>query len=127
MSDLFSTVAENYPFISHITYGNTEFIGIIQNKDKLITSVYDFSKILSTKDKEMFLDLGETWWWESNRMIPINIFLRSKWDPFRHTLTTLNSKDCDIIHGPYVSLSEISAKRIKRTNIQLVRRVRPKS
>lgn len=125
MDDLFLKIADKYPFISHMTYGGNEFIGIVQNKDKMITSVYDFSKLTDTEQKTMFLELGDQWWWESNRQIPINIFLKSTWEPFRHTLVTLISKDCEILNGPYVSLSEISAKRIKRTNIQLVRRVKP--
>lgn len=126
MSELFTKIAKKYPFISHISYGESEFIGIIQNKDKSITSIYDYSKLNSIEDKDLFIKLGDVWWWESNRQIPINIFLKSSWEPFKYTLTTLNSKDCEIINGPYVSLSEISSKRIKRTNIQLIRRVRPK-
>lgn len=126
MEDLFTKIAKKYPFISHITYGGNEFIGIIQNKDKLITSVYDYSKVPDKELKTLFLELGDQWWWESNRQIPINIFLKTAWEPFKECLMTLNSKDCDIINGPYVSLSEISAKRIKRTNIQLVRRVKPR-
>ncbi len=125
--DLFAKIAERYPFISHLTYGGGEYVGIIQNKDKMITSLYDYSKLKSLEEKRLFLELGDTWWWESNRMIPINIFLKENWEPVKHCLTTLNSKDCDIVSGPYVSLAEISAKRIKRTNIQLVRRVKPKS
>lgn len=126
MEDLFSKIADKYPFISHLTYGGNEFVGIVQNKDKLITSVYDYSKIGDLAMKTLFLELGEQWWWESNRQIPINIFLKSSWDPFKECLMTLNSKDCEIINGPYVSLSEISMKRIKRTNIQLVRRIKPR-
>jgi len=124
-ANLFAKIAKKYPFISHITYGGNEFIGIIQNKDKMITSLYDYSKIKSMEEKTSFIELGDTWWWESNRQIPINIFLKNLWD-FKDVLVTMNSKDCDIINGPYVSLSEISSKRIKRTNIQLVRRVKPK-
>lgn len=126
MNDLFKKIAEKYPFISHLTYGGNEFIGIIQNKGKAITSIYDFSKLSTTEEKTRFLELGDTWWWESNRQIPINIFIKEDFQPFRAILTTINSKDCEIINGPYVSLSEISSKRIKRTNIQLVRRVKPR-
>ena len=124
--DLFAKISTKYPFVSHITYGGNEFVGIIQNKDKMITSLYDYSKIKTLEEKMLFLELGAIWWWESNRQIPINIFLKSSWEQFKYILVTMNSKDCDLINGPYVSLSEISAKRIKRTNIQLVRRVKPK-
>lgn len=124
--NLFAKIASKYPFISHLTYGGAEYIGIIQNKDKMITSIYDYSKLKTLEEKQIFLELGDTWWWESNRQIPINIFLKNEWEPFKYILVTMNSKDCDIINGPYISLSEISAKRIKRTNIQLVRRVKPR-
>ena len=124
--DLFGKIATRYPFISHLTYGGNEFIGIIQNKDKTITSLYDYSKIKTLDEKKKFLELGDSWWWESNRQIPINIFLKAEWEDFKYIATTMSSKDCEILNGPYVSLAEISTKRVKRTNIQLVRRVKSK-
>jgi len=66
--------------------------------------------------------LGETWWWESNRKIPINIFLKKDFTYFKPTLVTLTSKDINIVHGPVVRLEDISKKRIKRRTIQLMRR-----
>jgi hypothetical protein len=69
-----------------------------------------------------FLKLGETWWWESNRKIPINIFLKKDFVYFRPTVVTLSSKDIKIVHGPVVRLEDISKKRIKRRTIQLMRR-----
>ena len=126
MSDLYAKITEKYPFISHITYGNLEYVGIIQNKDNTITSIYDYEKIKDDELKKIFLELGDIWWWESNRQIPINIFLKKEWAIFKVILTTFNSKDCEIVNGPYVSLSEISQKRVKRRSIQLVRRVTPK-
>ena len=74
------------------------------------------------REKELFLSLGETWWWESNRKLPINIFLKGDFRYFRSTLVTLNSKDIQIVEGPTVKLSEISKKRVKRRTIQLVRK-----
>jgi len=124
IKDLFNKITEHYPFISRLEYGKEEYIGIIQNKDKLITSFYDYSKINNSDEKKKFLELGDIWWWESNRQIPINIFLKEDWEPFSYTLMTVNSKNCDILNGPYVSLSEISVKRVKRTNIQLIRRTK---
>jgi hypothetical protein len=69
-----------------------------------------------------FLKLGQTWWWESNRQIPINIFLKKDFNYFRSTLVTLASKDIKIMHGPVVKLDDISKKRVKRKTIQLMRR-----
>lgn len=68
--------------------------------------------------------MGETWWWESNRKIPINIFLKKEMQLFRYMIKTFNSKDVDLVFGPVVNLSEIAEKRIKRKSIQLVRTIK---
>ena len=70
-----------------------------------------------------FLQLAESWWWESNRMVPINVFLKTEWAMFRPTLKTLNSKDVDIKFGPHLSLKEIALRKGKRRSITLVRKV----
>ena len=99
-----------------------EFVGIVQNQDQHVTSFYDYGRIMQPQDKMRYLKCGEIWWYESNRKIPINIFLKGDFRYFRPTLVTLNSKDVEIVHGPTVKLSEISKKRVKRRTIQLVRR-----
>jgi E3 ubiquitin-protein ligase DOA10 len=63
------------------------------------------------------------WWWESNSLIPINVFLKAEWVPFRTVVKTMNSKDVEIKFGPQVSLKEIAAKRSKRRSITLVRKL----
>lgn len=114
---------DHYPFLSYITYGGNEYIGVIQNLDDVITSIYDYSSIRSTEDKRLYLELGEVWWWESNRMVPINIFLKADWAAFRFTLKTFNSKDVELKYGPAVNLKESIQKRSKRRSITLVRRI----
>ena len=66
---------ENFPFISVLNHVDQEYVGIIINQDHQITSMYDYSLIRTDKEKSRFIELGEVWWWESNRQIPINIFL----------------------------------------------------
>ena len=123
MEDAVKKLLDQYPFLSYLTYGGNEYIGIIQNSDEIITTIYDFA-ILKTRDqKQEFLSRAESWWWESNRLIPINVFLKNDWTPFKAILETFNSKDVVILHGPHVSLKEISAKRSKRRSITLVRKV----
>ena len=112
-----------YPFISYITYGGNDYIGIVQNSDEIITTIYDFGSLKDEALKKMFLDLGETWWWESNRLIPINVFLKRDWVIFKTCLRTMNSKDVEIKMGPYVSLKEMATKRSKRKSITLVRTI----
>jgi len=119
---LLKDIEENYPFISIATYGGAEYVGIIVNQDQHVTSMYVYTSLKSEIHKQVFLDLGEIWWWESNRMIPINIFLRTEFDPFQYALMTMNSKDVKITTGPCVNLGNLSVKRIKRKSVQLVRK-----
>ena len=118
-----TAILESYPFLSHITYGGNEYIGIIQNVDDFITTIYDYGAIRTLDERTQFLDLGSQWWWESNRLIPINVFLKNEWSPFRGCLKTMNSKDVEIQFGPQVSLKEMANKRSKRRSITLVRRL----
>lgn len=122
MNEIFETLKNKFPFLSLIRKGDLEYVGIIQNQDGQVTTFYDYGRIMLPSDKIKFLRLGETWWWESNRKIPINIFLKKDFSYFRPTLVTLSSKDIKIVHGPVVRLEDISKKRIKRRTIQLMRR-----
>lgn len=115
---------KNFPFISCLKYGDKEYIGIIINWDNSVVSIYDLSIISSQETKNHFLSMGETWWWESNRKIPINIFLKNEMKIFRQYIKTFNAKDTELLFGPTVNLSEIAEKRIKRKSIQLVRSVK---
>ncbi len=122
MNEIFKTLRDKFPFLSLIRKGDMEFVGIVQNQDNSVISFYDYGRLMSPQDKMRFLKCGEIWWYESNRKLPINIFLKGDFRYFRTTLVTLNSKDIQIVEGPTVKLSEISKKRIKRRTIQLVRK-----
>jgi len=115
-------IKENYPYISVVTYGGNEYVGIIANQDQHITTMYVFTQLISEDDKRQFLEIGETWWWESNRMIPINIFMREEMERFKHTLIVMNSKDVKVTIGPCVNLNNLTIKRVKRKNVQLLKR-----
>jgi hypothetical protein len=115
-------IEENYPFISVVTYGGSEYVGIITNQDQFVTSMLVYSNLRSLKEKKKFLELGETWWYESNRLIPINIFLRREIDLIKYCMITMNSKDVKISLGPTVNISNLAVKRVKRKNVQLIRR-----
>ena len=122
-NDFINKLAEKYPFITLCVYASTEYVGIIQNQDDAITTIYDFGAIADADLKRHFLELANVWWWESNRSIPINIFLKGDWDVFRPYLKTFTNKDLEVLHGPICSLSEMSRKKSKRKSITLVRRV----
>lgn len=115
---------KNYPFITCVKSNDVEYVGVIINFDSYIASIYDISMIKTDEDRKNFLELGEVWWWESNRKLPINIFLKKEMQIFKYAIKTFNSKDTELIFGPLVNLSEIAEKRIKRKSIQLVRTVK---
>ena len=121
--EIFTKLADKYPFITLCVYAAQEYVGIIQNRDDIITTIYDFGSINNLDNKKQFLELANIWWWESNRSIPINIFLKQDWDPFKITLRTFINKDLEILHGPVCSLSDMARKKSKRKSITLVRRM----
>jgi hypothetical protein len=118
----YQNLLEDFPFLTLVAYGGNEYVGIIQNVDNHLASMYNFETIKNLDDKKEFLDLGEEWWWGTNRLIPINIIFKSRWEKYRPTLISFSLKDFVVIHGPIVSLSNIVQRRSKRRNIQLVRK-----
>jgi hypothetical protein len=121
--EIYEKLNEKYPFITLCVYSSQEYVGIIQNRDDAITTMYDFGSIVNLEVKQLFLELANIWWWESNRSIPINIFLKKEWEPFKPYIRTFANKDLEILHGPVCSLAEIARKKSKRKSITLVRRM----
>ena len=119
---LLKDIENNFPYISVVTYGGNEYVGIIANQDQYITSMYVYTMLKTAREKEAFLELGDAWWWESNRMIPINIFLRNEIQPFSYAVMTMNSKDVRVSIGPCVNLNNLAIKRVKRKSVQLVKK-----
>ena len=115
-------IEEKFPFLSVVTYGGNEYIGIINNQDAFITSMYIYTDLRSDSDRAKFVELGEVWWWESNRMIPINIFLQKDMEQFKYIMMTMNSKDVKVTLGPTVNLNRLSVKRVKRKSVQLLKK-----
>lgn len=113
----------NFPFISVVNHVDKEYVGIIINQDANITSMYDYESLKTEDEKKRLLELGDAWWWESNRQIPINIFLSREIQDFRYAIKNFNTKDTKVILGPVTSLNDIIVKRIKRKSITLVRKV----
>lgn len=113
---------ENFPFISVLRHVDKEYVGIIINQDAQITSLYDYAYLKSEEEKAKFLELGEVWWWESNRQIPINIFLLREIAPFKYAIKNFSTKDVKVLIGPCTSLNDIIVKRVKRKSITLVRK-----
>ena len=117
-------IETNFPFISVVQYGGQEYVGIIINQDQYVTSMYVYTDLRSPKEQKALLELGEIWWWESNRLIPINIFLRKEVEKFKYSIMTMNSKDVKVTVGPTVNLNNMSIKRVKRKNVQLIKKIK---
>lgn len=122
-NEFFKKLSELHPFITVCSYAGQDYVGIVQNRDDVVTTIYDYGSILDQMMREKFLELGDVWWWESNRLVPINMFLKDDWSIFRPFLRTFNNKSLTIIHGPTCSMLELSRKRSKRKSITLVKRM----
>lgn len=122
-NEFFKKLSENHPFITVCSYANQDYVGIVQNRDDVVTTIYDYGAIVDPLIKEKFLELGEVWWWESNRLIPINLFLKNDWAIFKPYIRTFNNKSLVILHGPTCSMNELNKRRSKRRSITLVKRL----
>lgn len=121
---LLKNIENNFPFISVVAYGGNEYVGIISNQDSTVTTMYVYDKLRSDEHKNLLLELGEIWWWESNRMIPINIFLKKDIVDLNYCMISMNSKDVKVSIGPCVNLNNLSLKRVKRKSVQVMRKPR---
>ena len=122
-NEFFKKLTENHPFIAVCSYANQDYVGIVQNRDDSVTTIYDYGAIVDLEAKNLFLTLGDTWWWESNRLIPINLFLKEEWSMFKPYLRTFTNKSLLILHGPACSINELHKRRSKRRSITLVKRL----
>jgi hypothetical protein len=111
-------------FLTGLSYGEKEYLGVVVNHDNTIITFYDVDAMPTLAVKKEFIELGEIWWWESNRQIPIDVFLHYEMRPFIPYLKTFVMKDVQILFGPVTSLQNLLKKRIKRRSIQLVRKTR---
>ncbi len=121
-AEFFVKLSETHPFITVVQYAGQDYVGIVQNRDDLVTTIYDYGAIVDSQLKEKFLELGDVWWWESNRQIPIHLFLKQEWVLFKPFLRTFNNKSLTLLHGPIVSMTDFQKKRVKRKTITLVKR-----
>ena len=122
-NEFFRRLTELHPFITVCSYASQDYVGIVQNRDDMVTTIYDYGAITDSIIKEKFLELGEVWWWESNRLIPINLFLKEDWMPFKPYIRTFNNKSLIVVHGPICSMSDLGKRRSKRRSITLVKRL----
>jgi hypothetical protein len=118
----YEQILKRFPFLSIIKSNDKEHVGIIQQNDTAFIMFYDYSLIKDKKLKEEFISLGETWWWESNRRIPITLFLHKQMKKFYPYLTVLTAKNVIIEKGHEINLFNFSGKKTKRRTIELVQK-----
>ena len=102
---------EQFPFLTGITYANSEYYGIVVNYDNTILTMYDLSKMPDKETRSLFVTLGETWWWESNRMLPIDVFLHHRDETFSKVSNHNGYERC----RPYVWTNDYFTKYVKET------------
>jgi len=73
--------------------------------------------------RKEFIACAMEWWWGSNRQIPINVFLKDRFRPFRAYLKHFSRKDFNLESGPIVSLQDTIARRVRKRQVTLVRRI----
>lgn len=122
-NEFFTKLTTTHPFITVCSYAGQDYVGIVQNRDEVVTTIYDYGAILEQEIRDKFLELGDVWWWESNRLIPINLFLKEDWMIFKPYIRTFNNKSLTIMHGPICSMLELNKRKSKRKSITLVKRL----
>ena len=116
-------IKEELEFLTGIKYSGKEYVGIVVNQDNQILTFYDVDSIPNLKLRKEFLELGQIWWWESNRQLPIDVFLHYEMKQIHSCLKTFATKDVEILFCPVTTLQNLIKKRIKRRTIQLVQKV----
>jgi len=122
-NEFFNKLTKNHPFITICSYAGQDYVGIVQNRDDVVTTIYDYGAIVDQLLRDKFLELGDIWWWESNRLVPINLFLKEEWIMFKPYIRTFNNKSLTVVHGPICSILELAKRKSKRKSITLVKRM----
>jgi hypothetical protein len=121
MLDTKQVLQEKFPFLTIIRHLDSEYLGIVQNADQTVLHLYVMDNTFNDEMKREFLACGDVWWWESNRQIPINMFIRERFSIFKRYLRIFSMKETEVVQGPVVNLRDLMNKRVKRRTIQLVR------
>jgi hypothetical protein len=117
-------ILEKFPFLTYGVMHDEEYLGVIQNADNQFVSMYIIDLIPDEEHRKLFLELADRWWWESNRKVPINVFIKdARFKYFRGCLRMFSAKDFEIVKGHAVSLAESINRRIRKRQVVLVRKM----
>lgn len=117
----FENLNKKHPYLTYVEFQEEDLIGIVQNVDNHLLSIYVYNFLPNEELKRNFLECGKLWWEDSNQLIPINIYLREDFHIFKSILRCFAKKDVKQTLGPVLSLENNFQKRIKRKRIQLIR------
>ena len=53
---LLKDIETNFPFLSIVQYGGNEYVGIINNQDNFVTSMYVYTMLRTDEEKKHFID-----------------------------------------------------------------------
>lgn len=115
----YKILVDKCPFLTYGKYIEDNYIGVVQNCDNSIVSMYIYNNIPDENMRKLFLSMSQTWWNESNRQLPINVFLRGQFKIFNPYLRTFVRKEFQHVCGPMTSLQDVMVKRVKRRQVQI--------
>ena len=49
-------IEQNFPYISVVTYGGNEYVGIIANEDQYVTTMFVYTDLKTNKEKVRLLE-----------------------------------------------------------------------
>lgn len=112
---------KTYPFVTVIEHDDVIYYGIIKIKSKQYVTLYCFDSMNEILQEDLLL-LANNWWWQSNRTIPISLFMQEEMERFEPFTKRFDTPTIRVLSGPLISLSDLPTKRIKRRNIALKKR-----
>ena len=86
MDKTYEELAKNCPYLTGLTFSGKDYIGVLQNQNAVVTSFYDYEDLPTPELKNKLLELADSWWWESNRKLPVNMFIGEKFQVFSASL-----------------------------------------
>lgn len=119
LSDI-TTTRQKYEFMTFVVMKDDIIVGIVQNETPKLLMIYQFDMIKTTEEKEQFLKYGDDWWWGSNHIVPINLFIGDRFERYEYILRGYPRKPIEEMIGPTFNLAERYKTRIKKKKIEIV-------
>lgn len=108
---------EEMPFVTWIEYLGEDLFGIIQNADGRFFCMYILNDVKDLKELKTMLTLAHKWWYTSNRKIPINLYFRKEWKPFKKYLKVLLQKDVKVKKGPVIDVVAAWKNTVRKRSV----------